>query len=154
MLKRMVTFGVGAAALLLTPAESWSATRKFIGGGSLTAVSTGCASEGWAAGQSFALSFVPENLAGARTSLSLFFTYGAMNFTLASGSAVGTTFKSVAGREIFRDYVAMTGVTMRLRTLTPANPLTAASVFMVGDIAGFDVPGCTVSFKASAAAYP
>lgn len=154
MLKRIMTIGLGVSTLLLGATDSWSATRKFVGGGSITAVNTACESEGWGVGQTFSMTFVPQNMGGARTSLSFFYQYGAMNFTLASGSAVGTTYRAVTGREIFRDFVTMSGVSMRLRTLTPANPLTATSVYMVGDIVGFDVPGCTISFKASGAAYP
>lgn len=153
-MKRFAVLGLGITLAVVSATPSWSATRKFIGGGSITAVSAGCASEGWAVGNSFSLSFLPANLAGARTSVSFFFQYGAMNFTLASGSLVGSTYKTVTGREIFRDHVTMAGVSMRLLTLTPSTPLTASNVYMVGDIIGFDVPSCTMTFKASAAAYP
>ena len=149
---------LGSIVLGLSAADALSATRKFIGGGVITAVTTAttaCSDQGWAVGNVFSASYAPQNLGGnPATNLSLFFEYGAMNFSLATGSAVGTTYQPVTGTGLFRLVYTMPTATMRFTTQTPLSPLTAKNVSLVGDIQNFDVAGCNVSFKASFVAYP
>lgn len=155
MKKLSLVLAFGSIVLGLSAVEASSATRKFIGGGTITAVTAACVGEGWAAGNVFSASYRPQNLSGnPSTSLGMFFNYGAMNFTLATGSAVGTTYRPVTGTAMFGLLYTMPSPKMRFTTQAPSAPLTATSVYIVGNIQNFDVTGCTITFKASLVAFP
>ena len=88
----------------------------------------------------------------ARTSLSVFIPYGAANYTLASGTLVGTTFKSVTYSNVYRYAGTSPGASkVRITSMKPAVVLPdTPDIRFKGNIKNFDGDaGCDVSFSAT-----
>ena len=93
-----------ALSLGLIATNAVAATVEFRGGLCLLSVTSQCALEGYTIGDCFLLRYSPPNLDtnGPTTEFSLLGGTSANNYSLASGSLVGTTFKSVSGKHVGR----------------------------------------------------
>jgi hypothetical protein len=92
---------------------------------------------------------------GPATEVSLFGQSFADNYSLATGTLIGTTFKPVVGIHAGRTGYSFSS-TMRIASQSPS-PLaaTSKSVSFLGGITNFDdSTGCTVGFRASGSLRP
>lgn len=146
----MKTVLCAAIGLGLMASSSLAARVNFLGAACITSVTPECTVEGWDVGQCFEMRYRPPNLGdnGPITSIGFAYDFAASNFTLGSGSLVGTTYRTVTSTHIFsitRQFPA----SMRLTKQTPSDLTTAQSISVIGNIKDFDVPNCTLQFKGS-----
>ena len=155
MKSKIVGIGLGLMALSATASPAWSQIR-FVGAGTITSVTSACASQGWAVGNIFGVSYRPPNLDtnGPTTYLNFFFSMGATSHRLSSGNLVGTTFQTIASTFIFSVFRQRTEK-MRFTSQTPATLTNATpSITFVGGIQNWDVDNCNITFKASGVRIP
>src|SRR5438046_1959758 len=97
MLATAIALGVGVVGASATPVE-------FRGGLCITSVTTQCSAFGWAIGDCLLMRYSPPNLGtnGAATEFSLLGQSYGDNYSLASGSLVGTSYQSVVGIHVGR----------------------------------------------------
>jgi hypothetical protein len=131
---------------------------EFRGALCLTAVASACTtlSSPWNIGDCATMRYSPPNIGtnGAATNLNLIGGGFANSYYLASGSLVGTTFKTVAGTKITRT-LSTWAPTMRITSQTPTPSATNLSEVLAGDITTFDNnAGCNVTFRAAATKKP
>lgn len=143
--------------LALFASDALAATVDFRGGFCLTSITTGCIAEGWKVGDCLSSRYTPPNLGtnGSSTRLSIIGDYYAENYTLPSGSLIGTTYKTVNGTLVWSSGATFTSQ-MRITAQRPA-PLTATSNYasITGNIKDFDsLPGCNIGFRASGTRKP
>ena len=99
-------------------------------------------------GDFFDMRYSPPNVGdnGVSTRMTLLDLGCAQNFTLASGSLIGTTFRTVSSAFICRG--AGTGTAqMRITAQSPANLSAANFANITGNINTFFDPGCNVQFR-------
>jgi hypothetical protein len=151
-MKRVGFVGLSLALMI----SSASAARvEFVGTLDILSVTTACTTQQETEiNRIYEMRYNPPNLGVAddRTSLSLHEGTaggGAQNYTLPTGSLIGTAFQTVAGTGIYRHAFTYT-TTMRIISQAPAALTTATnSVTLVGNINNFDgVTGCNVQFRA------
>jgi len=139
-------------------ASSVSAAEvDFRGGICITSAAAACSTGSWKVGDCLDMRYRPPGLLGngPATRLSFFTNDFAENYTLPTGTLIGTTYKTVNGtaiEEVARTFTAQ----MRITAQSPAT-LTATSNFVssTGNIQDFDaVTGCTVGFRASGTRRP
>lgn len=133
---------------------SQAAEVEFRGAFCVTSITNACSLPGWVPGCHTNFRFSPRNLGdnGAKSRLSIFDGFLAQNYTMASGSPYGNTFRDVSGVRFGRG-VAQFSSQWKITNQTPAPAnLTAASAFVSfnGAITGFDnIDGCDITFKAA-----
>ena len=142
-------------ALAASASMTQAAIVEFRGGACITAVTTACAADGWDIGDCMSMRYSPPNLGtnGAATELTFMNQAFGVNYGLATGTLVGTTYKPVSGVHVGR-----TGYTFsssaRITTQTAVSAA-SSSVTLIGNITNFDsTTGCTVGFRASGARKP
>lgn len=144
-----------ATGLLSTAAMAQ--TVEFRGAACLTTVTATCPASGWDIGDCMLLRYSPPNLGtnGVKTEFSLFGQSFSDNYSLASGSLIGTTLKAVDAYHVGRTGYKYAS-TMRITKQSPSPLLaTTASVSITGNITNFsNSPSCNVGFRASAALRP
>lgn len=150
----MLRLGLALILLGITASGAIAAQVTFKGTLHLTSITTVCADNGAVVGQFMRLLFSPPGLGdnGTRTRLSLFYGFGgAENYTLASGSLLGTAFQPVTITTVFRGSGQGTSQ-LRITSQIPAVPLaTTTEIKIVGNIRDMsgDV-GCNTSFIGNA----
>lgn len=147
----------GALAMGLLSNAAMAQSVEFRGSLCLTAVSATCPGSGWVVGDCLLMRFSPPGLGtnGVTTEMSLMGQSFGDNYSLPSGTLVGTLFKLVDAYHIGRTgykYAA----TMRITKQTPSTILaTSPAVSLVGGLTNFsNSPNCTVAFRASATLRP
>ena len=138
-------------AIALSATAASAAHIEFSGSFCLTAANTTCTTNNWNVGQCFATRFVAPNIGDtASTKLSIFSRTYATDFTLASGSLIGTTFQPVTVTKIASGGFQYNAA-MRLTSQSPASPTsTTPFITQTGNVDGWDnIAGCTVQFKAA-----
>lgn len=152
-MKRLAVVGI---TLGLIATNAIAATVEFRGGMCIVSTSSLCAADGWNIGDCLLLRYSPPNLGtnGPTTEFSLLGQSSADNYSLASGSLVGTTLKAVAGKHVGRAGSSFNS-TMRITSQSPVPTATSRFVNLQGNITNFnDTTGCTVGFRASATRRP
>lgn len=149
----MKCFAVVVLALASSTTAASAARTEFVGAINVLTVTPACTNaQETSAHTIYHMRYNPANLGVVddRTALSLHEQGGSQNYTLASGSLVGTTFQTVTGTFIYRLAGTYT-TTMRFTSQQPATlSVSTPSVTFVGDINNFDgVTGCTVHFRGS-----
>jgi hypothetical protein len=149
-MKRVMFAGLGLAMMISTAS---AARVEFVGAMNILAITTACTTaQETAVNQIYHMRYNPPNLGvvDSRTSLSFHDQGGSQNYTLPTGSLIGTTFQTVAGTGIYR-YAFTYSTTMRITSQVPSTLTTATnSVTLVGNINDFDdVAGCNVQFRAA-----
>jgi hypothetical protein len=143
------------AGLMSTPV--YSANVEFRGYVCLLTVTPACTVEGWSAGNCGAFRYRPPNLGdnGPQTRFSYFDGLFAENYTLQTGSLIGTVFRTVQGTGVGSGGWTFTA-TMRFTSQTPAAlAATSPTVTLQGNIRTFDgIAGCDVSLRASGPRLP
>lgn len=141
-----------AAAVFAIGTASASAATEFRGSLCITKTNAACSAGGWGVGDCLLMRFSPPNVGtnGPKTELSLFGQAFADNYSLASGTLIGTTMKPVSAVHIGREGYAFS-TTARFTLQTPKVPTTTTeSILIRGSIANFgDTTGCTVTFRAT-----
>lgn len=154
----MIRLLLTGAILSLSATASVSQNVRYIGSFCLTSVTPGCASEGWAVGNCTTFHLKPPNIGsnGPETKMSVFFPVFALNYSLSSGTLVGTTYKTTTSTAIGLNATSFPA-DVRFVTQSPAT-LTATTKFISinGNIKDFDDPlfNCDVGFRASAQQRP
>ncbi len=124
-----------AMAGLIAATTSANAARvEFRGGLCVVSLSTACtAVDETTLGFCYQMRYSPPNLGdnGPATRLSILEYGGAQNYTLPTGSLIGTGFKSVQGTGVYRVGYTFTS-TMRITSQTPSDPSTANVVTITG----------------------
>lgn len=152
-MKRIVTavllLGLGGGGAL--------AEVEFRGALCVITANAACASFGWAPGDCVLMRYSPPGLGnnGVATEISLFGQSFADNYSLASGSLIGTTFKPVVALHVGRTGYSFSSK-MRITSQSPS-PLqaTSKSVTFTGGITNFnDSTSCTIGFRASGSLRP
>lgn len=147
-----------AALLGLTAASANAANVEYTGTFHITKVAAtqGCADNGAQVGDVFFARFRPPNLGtnGPETHLSVFQQFntgaGALSAQLASGSLVGTAFKSVSVTQIFARAGGPYAATLRFTSQVPATPVdTTPTISIVGDWTNLAGDACTIGFAAT-----
>ena len=151
-MKRLTLFTV---ALGFAVANANADPVEFRGGLCLSSVNAACTADGWGVGDCLLLRYSPPNLGtnGVTTELSLLGQTYADNYSLASGTLVGTTYKTVAALHVGRIGYSFSS-TARITAQTPVSA-TSKSVSLSGNVTDFSsTVGCTVGFQAAAARRP
>lgn len=148
---------MAAVAVAMSASGALAGTVEFRGGFCVTAVNSSCAAFGWTVGDCLLMRYSPPNVGtnGPATEMSLFGQSFSDNYSLPSGSLVGTLYKTVVGLHVGRTGYSFSP-TMRFTSQIP-NPPTATtkSVALAGNITNFDdSTGCEVAFRASGALRP
>lgn len=149
----MMKRGFFSVAMLFCGVISANAQAvEFRGSACLTKLSSACSSAGWQIGDCFLMRYSPPNLGtnGPSTEFSLFGQSYADNYSLDTGSLIGSTMKPVVGLHIGRTGYSFSS-TMKIQGQKP-NPLQTGSptVNFTGSLSNFgDTANCTVSFTAS-----
>ncbi|MFH1793769.1 MAG: hypothetical protein ABIK36_07685 [Pseudomonadota bacterium] len=132
--------------------------NHFRGSACIQTVTAGCAAVGVTRGMCYDSRLRPPNYNGGpnSTRISFFLPYFANNFTLPTGTLLGTTFKQVNATGLGQ---SVTGFTARARipAMTPAAPAPATVyVSATVDINGFDsdAPTCNVRLYFQGQRYP
>ena|SRR5437868_1210451 len=144
-----------ALALGLMASNAVAGVVEFRGGFCLLTVTTSCASASWNVGDCLLLRYSPPNLGtnGPTTEVSVLGQSFGDSYSLASGSLVGTTYKTVAGVHVGRQGYGFTS-NMRITSQSSVSA-TSKSVTLAGNIQNFDdATGCDVGFQASATNRP
>lgn len=132
-------------------------TVEFRGAACLATVTASCPASGWTIGDCMLLRYSPPNLGtnGVTTEFSLFGQSFSDNYSLATGSLIGTTLKPIDAYHIGRSGYKYAS-TMRITKQSPAPLLaTTANVSLSGNITNFSNSlNCTVGFRASATLRP
>ncbi len=152
----MKRFLLATLSLGLAATTSLAATVEFRGGLCLLSVTPQCAPEGYTVGDCFLLRYSPPGLGtnGPTTEISILGQTSANNYSLASGTLVGTLFKAVAGKHVGRTGSSF-NATMRITAQAPVPTATSSYVQFRGNITTFnDNTGCTVGYRASATLRP
>ena len=134
-----------------------AATVEFRGAACLTTVTPTCPASGWVVGDCMLLRYSPPGLGtnGITTEISLLGQSFGDNYSLPTGSLIGTVLKPVNAYHVGRTGYKYAS-TMRITRQTPS-PVKATTPFltMVGNITNFsNSPNCNVGFRASAALRP
>jgi hypothetical protein len=151
-MKPLVLFGLAFA--LLTP-KAMADIIEFRGGFCLTSVTTACTPDGWDVGDCLLLRYSPPNLGtnGLATEFSVLGQSFGDNYSLASGSLIGSTYQAVDGRHVGRIANSFTAQ-MRITKQSSLSE-TSKSVTLQGNIKDFgDTTGCDVGFQAAATNRP
>jgi len=146
-----------ALAMGFLGSNAMAATVEFRGAACLTSVTPTCPASGWAVGDCMLLRYSPPGLGtnGITTEFSLMGQSFGDNYSLPTGSLIGTVLKPVDAYHVGRTgykYAA----TMRITKQTPST-LTATTPFLTatGNITNFsNSPSCDVGFRASGALRP
>lgn len=156
-----VTFGraVGVCvstlvALGATPLPAFAQTVEFRGAGTVIAKNKACKEADWVVGEKTTpnMRYRPAKVGsnGKPTALAMHYPFWATSFVLEKGS-LGSGFKTVvAGATGSGTGVREDGAEVRVTSLSPSKitPQTGA-VKIKGEVRGFDVPGCVVTFSAT-----
>ncbi len=139
-------------AVMTALATGAAAAPDYIGSMCITSVSAECAAVGWAVGGCSQVRLRPGNVGsnGPSTRLSFFFDTFALNYTLASGSIVGTAYKDVVGTRIGQS-ASQFPAQMRFRSQKPSAVATDTAVITIsGNIKEWDDPesNCAIGFDA------
>lgn len=127
-------------------------TVEFRGSLCLTKTAAACSTDGWQVGDCFLMRYSPPKLGtnGTSTELTLVGQSYADNYSLASGSLIGSKMTPVVALHIGRTGYSFNS-TMRIQGQKP-NPLLSSSpsVSFTGSLSNFgDSANCTVDFTAS-----
>ena len=150
--------------VLATAAVAWALTTaavaqtvEFRGAVCLTAVSATCPASGWDVGDCQLMRYSPPGLGtnGPTTEISLFGQSVSDNYTLATGSLVGTVMKPIDAYHVGRDGYKYS-TTMRITKQAPATLLsTSPAVTLSGNINNFSNSiNCNVAFRGRATLRP
>jgi hypothetical protein len=136
----------GLMAFAITPA---AANDQFIGTTCITAVTSGCTTNGTTGvGDCMFSRFTAPNVGGTDqyTSLTMLHQNNAQNYHLGSGTLIGSTFVTVQGANIHRN-AAFGTAQMRITSMVP-NPIgTSKTVVLKGNINTYDGDSsCNVGF--------
>jgi hypothetical protein len=155
-----VTFGraVGicvstAVALAAAALPASAQTVEFRGTGTVIAKSKACEEAGWVIGEKTKpnMRYRPAKVGsnGKPTAIAMHYPFWATSFVLAKGS-LGSSFKPViAGATGSGTGVMEDGADVRVTSLSPSTITTkTGTVKIKGEVRGFDVPGCVVTFDA------
>jgi hypothetical protein len=148
-----------AGALVGAGASAAAAqANHFRGAACIQTVTAGCAAVGVTRGMCYDARLRPPNYNGGpnTTRVSFFLPYFAINFTLPTGSLVGTTFKSVNATGLGQSVTPYTAQA-RIPAMSPAAPA-PATVYVTAtiDVNGFDsdAPTCNVRLYFQGQRYP
>jgi hypothetical protein len=149
----MKTLALAALSMIGMVSAATAARVEFVGALNVTGVSAACTSaQETSVNQIYQMRYNPPNLGvtDPRTSVSLHEQGGSQNYTLPSGTLVGTTLQPVNGTGIYRQAVSFSA-SMDIATQAPATLKTSTkSVTITGEIDDFDgVAGCNVLFSAA-----
>jgi len=149
---------IGSLIFGVTASAAFAQSIEFRGALCLTAVTSTCTSlsSPWNVGDCATMRFSPPNIGtnGVVTDLNVLGSGFANSYHLASGSLVGSTFKTVNGTKITRT-LSTWAPTMRITSLSPTPSSSTLSEALAGDISAFDNnPGCNVTFRAAATKKP
>lgn len=141
------------ATILIMALPAQAARIEFRGTFHITSVTQACIDNGNAeVGEIYRLRFNPPDTGDnpPRTGVTLIGGYFVQNFTLQSGSLIGTVFKAVDGSAIGRGLFTFPAQ-MRITDQIPdVIQLTTVSATIIGNIRGFDgEPTCQVGFRAT-----
>jgi hypothetical protein len=148
-----IAISAAAIGLCLAANQSWAGRVEFNGRFHATAANATCiTNEDVPNPVSFR--FMPPNLGsnGPATSLSIFYEQGAgENYKLASGSLIGTTYKTITATGMGASGAGSIPAKMRIRSQVPAVPTaTTMKITIIGDIQNYEIdPGCKLSFIAT-----
>jgi hypothetical protein len=120
----------------------------FRGSACIISVNAGCAPQGVSVGNCMTARFTPPNFGpsgGPATRLSLFTDYYTQNVNEPTGTLVGAIFRNVTISQIGNSSSSY-NATMRIASLTPAIPATAASLTVIADVNGLQA-GCNARFR-------
>lgn len=125
---------------------------EFRGSACLTEASPACSAAGWQVGDCFLMRYSPPGLGAndSSTEFSLFGQSYADNYSLNTGSLIGSTMKPVVGLHIGRTGYSFSS-TMKIQGQKPT-PLQSGSpsVNFTGSLSNFgDTANCTVRFTAA-----
>lgn len=130
-----------------------AAPVEFRGGGFITNLTPECIADGWSEGTYQNIRFRPPNLGtnGVQTSLSLFYSFSAVGYVLASGN-LGAKFKNVQGNFIYAQ--AFPFANQAAIRVTFSQPVsfsnTTTDIVIGGQIKNFgDTANCQVDFRFS-----
>lgn len=148
---RRLAITLSTLCLLAVPAQA--ARIEFRGTFHITSANQTCIDAGSASvGEILSLRYNPRNVGdnGPATRVSVFDRFFAENYTLPSGSLIGTVFQNVDGAGIARGLFTFPAQ-MRITAQQPATlQLSTVSVTLTGNIKDFDAePGCQIGFKAT-----
>lgn len=137
-------------------AQSAMAATEFRGSLCISSVSAACTAEGWNVGDCLLLRYSPPNIGtnGPKTELSLLGQSFADNYSLPSGSLVGTVFKPVAGTHVGRTGYSFDSQ-MRITSQSPPPSASSNSVTISGNFRNFGgTASCNIAFRASGTRRP
>lgn len=153
-MKRVLFAGLALGALA---ASASAQTIEFRGALCLTSVTAACSTQGWNVGDCVLLRYSPPTIGtnGPGTEVSLLGQSFGDNYSLASGSLVGSTMRPVAGTHVGRTGYTFSIATMRFLTQSPTPSAAAPFVSLTGNINSFnDIASCNVGFRGSATRRP
>src|SRR6266540_136775 len=147
-MKRFLLLGLTIA--LMTPKGAMADVIEFRGGFCISTVTTACDADGWNVGDCLLLRYSPPNLGtnGPGTEFSVLGQSFADNYSVPSGSLLGTTYQAVDGAHVGR---IANGFNAQMRiTKQSSVSATSKSVSLQGNIKDFgNTTGCDVGFQAS-----
>lgn len=152
----MKTIALAGFALGLMSIQAAAQTVEFRGGFCITNVTAQCAADGVEVGDCLLLRYSPPNLGtnGVKTEFTVLSQTFGDNYSLASGSLLGNTFKAVDLTHAGRTGSKSTS-TMRITSQAPTLSATSPNVRLSGNITDYaGTAGCTVAFSAAAAKRP
>lgn len=145
----MKTIALASLGLTMMISTAAAARVEFRGGLCILTASAPCTTfEETSVGVCYQMRYAPRNLGdnGPATKVTLIEFGGAQNYTLPSGSLIGTSYQTVNGTGVYRSGFTFTSP-MRITAQSPATLTTATSVTITGNIKDFDsIPGCDVKF--------
>ncbi len=148
-MKRLM-IALSTLCIFALPAQA--ARIEFRGSFHITSASPACVDDGYPIGYFFTFRYNPRNVGdnGPSTRLSILDPNLMENYTLQSGSLIGTTFRLVDAAGIARGFFTFPAH-MRITSQVPATPtLTTVSVTLNGNIQQFDSdPNCQIGFTAT-----
>jgi hypothetical protein len=141
------------AFLALTTAGASAEVINFYGSMCITAASAGCATANIKIGQCSLVRYRPPNIGtnGPQTKFSQFSTASASNYTLPTGTLIGTTFQTVEASHIGQS-TSTNAAAMRFSFHQPATVVATSNyINLRGDVTTWDDPdlACDISFRAS-----
>lgn len=139
----MVTLGV-----LATCASA--AQVEFVGGVCIASITPICQSDGYSVGSCSWSRYNPPNIGDNPPSTGFTFLdfRGAQNYTLPSGSLIGTTYQPVTSTFVYR-VGAGSAAQMRITKQSPSDLTGSDFVSLTGNIRDFDIGGCNIQLKFS-----
>jgi hypothetical protein len=132
---------------------TFAQTVEFRGTGTVIAKSKACTDVGWVIGEKTKpnMRYRPAKVGsnGKPTALAMHYPFWATSFVLEKGN-LGSGFKTVvAGATGSGTGVREDGAEVRVTSLSPSKITTkTGTVKIKGEVRGFDVPGCVVTFDA------